>query len=75
MTREGEREKMKSRTMRRVAVLVTGAALAVSVPVASSVADQGGVPHNNKPCPSKSKGHGPKKPAPNSNGKKCGFNR
>jgi hypothetical protein len=66
---------MKSRTLRRVAVLVTGAALAISVPVASSVADQGGVPHNTKPCPTKSKGKGPKKEAPNTNGKKCGFNR
>jgi hypothetical protein len=61
--------------MRRVAVLVTGAALAISIPVASSGADQGGVPHNTKPCPSKAKGHGPKKDAKNDNGKKCGFNR
>jgi len=66
---------MKSRAMRRVAVLVTGAALAISIPVASSGADQGGVPHNTKPCPSKAKGHGPKKDAKNDNGKKCGFNR
>ena len=29
---------MKSRTMRRLAVLVTGAAVAISLPVASSVA-------------------------------------
>jgi hypothetical protein len=64
---------MKSRTMRRVAVLATGVAMAISFPVASSVADQGGTPHNSKPCPTKSKGHGPKKSAPNDKGKKCGF--
>jgi hypothetical protein len=66
---------MKSRTMRKLAVLATGAAMAISLPVASSVADQGGVPHNSKPCPTKSKGHGPKKSAPNDKGKKCGFNK
>ena len=76
MTREGERKTMKSRTMRKLAVLVTGAALAISLPVASSVADQGGTPHNTKPCPSKSKGHGPKKEDPQKDhGKSCGFNR
>jgi hypothetical protein len=60
--------------MRKLAVLVTGAALAVSLPVASSVANKGGIPHNTKPCPSKSKGHGPTKSDPNpSKGKSCGF--
>ena len=39
---------MKTRMMRRIAVLVTGSALALSFPVASSVADVGGVPHNGK---------------------------
>jgi hypothetical protein len=37
-----------------------------------SSADQGGVPHNTKPCPAKAKKH-PKKPAHNTKGKKCGF--
>jgi hypothetical protein len=71
---------MKSRTMRRVAVLVTGAAMAVSFPVASSVADQGGVPNSNsKPC--KSKGKGTKKSLTDlpqqaqGKGKKCGFHK
>jgi hypothetical protein len=61
-----------SHTMRRVATLVTGAALALSFPVASSVADQGGVPHSQKPCSAKKKQK--KHPAPNDKGKKCGFN-
>jgi hypothetical protein len=61
--------------MRKVAVLVTGAALAVSIPVASSFADTGGVPNaHSGTCPTKSKGKGPKRSAPNSKGKKCGFN-
>lgn len=66
---------MKSRTTRRVAVLVTGAVMALSFPVASSVANPGGVPNNphNKQCPSK--GKGTKKPAPNGKGKKCGSNK
>ncbi len=36
---------MKTRMMRKIAVLVTGSALALSFPVASSVANQGGVPN------------------------------
>ena len=66
---------MKTRMTRKIAVLVTGSALALSFPVASSVADQGGVPHNphHKNCPSK--GNGAKKDAPNTKGKKCGFNK
>jgi hypothetical protein len=60
--------------MRTAAVLATGAAMALSFPLAGAVADQGGVPHSSKPCPTKSKGHGPKKSAPNDKGKKCGFN-
>ncbi len=66
---------MKTRMMRKLAVLVTGSALSLSFPVASSVADSGGVPHNphGKNCPSK--GKGAKKPAPNSKGKKCGSNK
>jgi hypothetical protein len=57
---------------RKSVAIITAGALAIAVPAA--VADQGGVPHNTKPCPTKSKGNGPKKPAPNTHGKKCGFN-
>ena len=64
---------MKARTLKKIAALATGAALALSFPVASS-ADKGGVPHNGtKPCPTK--GKGAKKDAKNTNGKKCGFNK
>ena len=68
---------MKSRMMRKVAVLVTGSALALSFPVAGAVANQGGVPNggvgSGKTC--KQKGKGAKKPAPNSKGQKCGFHK
>jgi hypothetical protein len=37
---------MKTRMMRKIAVLVTGSALALSFPVAGAIADQGGTPHN-----------------------------
>src|SRR5262249_28053051 len=71
---------MKSRKMRKVAVLLTGSALALSVPVAGSVANSGGVPNGgngaSKPCPHKgSRGKGPKRPAPNGNGRKCGLGK
>ena len=56
---------------RKVAVLVTGLALAASSPVLVQ-ADKGGVPHNQKPCPAKGKKKH-KKPKPNNKGKKCGF--
>jgi hypothetical protein len=67
---------MSTAFRRRLVALVSAAALGVAVPTAA-LANQGGVPNNphNKPCPSKSKGHGPKKSAPNNKGKKCGFNR
>jgi hypothetical protein len=58
--------------MRRVAVLATGAVLALSFPAASAVADQGGVPNSDKPCSAKKKQK--KHSAPNDKGKKCGFN-
>jgi hypothetical protein len=58
--------------MRKVAALATGVALAFSFPVASSLADQGGVPHSDKPCKAKKKQK--KHTAHNDNGKKCGFN-
>jgi hypothetical protein len=63
---------VKAGRTRKVAVLVTGVALAFSFPVASSVADQGGDPHSDKPCKAKKKQK--KHPAPNGKGKKCGFN-
>ena len=36
---------MKTRMMRKIAVLVTGSALALSLPVAGAIADPDGVPH------------------------------
>ena len=62
---------MKLRT-RKLAAFVTCLGIAVAFPVASS-ADKGGVPHNDKPCPTKKAKKHPKKPAPNTKGKKCGF--
>jgi hypothetical protein len=38
-----------------------------------SSADKGGVPHGDKACPAKKAKKHPKKPAPNTKGKKCGF--
>jgi hypothetical protein len=65
---------MSTALRRRLIALVSAAALTVAVPTAA-LADAGGVPHNphGKPCPSKSRGQGPKKDAPNEKGKKCGF--
>ena len=71
---------MKSRMMRKIAVLVTGSALALSFPIASSVANPGGVPNGgvggSKPCQNigKRQGQGPKRCAPNGKGHKCPFN-
>jgi hypothetical protein len=62
---------VKVRT-RKLAVFATCLGLAAAFPVLSS-ADQGGVPHNDKPCPAKKAKKKPKKPAPNDKGKKCGF--
>jgi hypothetical protein len=62
---------MKARTLRKIAALATGAALALSFPAVGS-ATKGGVPNSDKPCPAKGKKN-TKKPAPNDNGKKCGF--
>jgi hypothetical protein len=56
---------------RKLAVFATCLGIAGAFPVMSS-ADKGGVPHSQKPCPAKAKKH-PKKPAPNTKGKKCGF--
>jgi hypothetical protein len=69
---------MSTALRRRLVALAGAAALCVAVAVpGAALADRGGNPHNPhlKPCPSKSKGHGPKKSAPNDKGKKCGFNR
>ena len=65
---------MKLRT-RKLAVFATCLGIAGAVPALSS-ADKGGTPNinsQNKPC--KAKGKGAKKPAPNTKGKKCGFNK
>jgi hypothetical protein len=71
---------MKSRMIRKVAVLVTGSALALSLPAASAVADKGGVPNSHSgTC--KSKGQGTSKSISSlpsqaqTKGKKCGFNK
>ena len=61
---------MKARTLKKIAALTTGAALALSFPAVGSAA-KGGVPNSDKPCPAK--GKGAKKDAPNTKGKKCGF--
>jgi hypothetical protein len=61
--------KLKTRMMRKIAVLVTGSALALSFPVAGAIADSGGMPHsgsqgkgkqkqNGHHCPTWSKGKG-----------------
>jgi hypothetical protein len=76
---------MMTRMSRRIAVLAISSALALSFPVASSVANPGGVPNdgngNSKACDnvgkstSKGKAKGPKKSAPNDKGWKCGFEK
>jgi hypothetical protein len=65
---------MSTAFRRRLVAFVSAAALCVAVPGAA-LADQGGVPHSSKACPSKGKGNGPKKDAPNDKGKKCGFKK
>jgi hypothetical protein len=71
---------MKSRMMQKAAVLVTGSALALSFPVASSVAVQGGTP-NSHSATCKSKGQGATKTISSlpsqaqARGKKCGFRK
>jgi hypothetical protein len=61
--------------MRKLTALVAATALALAAP-AASFANHGG-PHSSKPCPTtaKAQGHGPKKPAKNMHGKKCGFQK
>jgi len=80
---------MSSPKIRHLAALVVSLALAASVPGAAMAnaggvpnanananANAGGVPNaNSKACPGKGKGNGPKKSAPNSKGKKCGFQK
>jgi hypothetical protein len=73
---------MKTRMMRKIAVLVTGSALALSFPVASSFGDQPNQPNGGqgKACKNvgKSKGKGPKN-LPHQSGKgigwKCGHHK
>ena len=66
---------MKTRMMRKIAVLVTGSALALSFPVASSFGVPNGNNENNgKACPHKGNADHPSRERPNDNGKKCGFN-
>ena len=63
---------MKVRT-RKLAVFVTCLGLAGAFPVLSQ-ADKGGVPNSHsKPCKTHKAKKKPMKPAPNSKGKKCGF--
>ncbi|HEX3293160.1 MAG TPA: hypothetical protein VHR38_05435 [Solirubrobacterales bacterium] len=62
---------MKLRT-RKLAAFVTCLGIAAAFPVVSS-ADKDGVPHGDKACPAKKAKKHPKKPAPNTKGKKCGF--
>jgi hypothetical protein len=65
---------VKLRT-RKLAVFATCLGIGGAIPVISS-ADQGGVPNiNSKNHPCKAKGNGAKKPAKNTKGKKCGFNK
>lgn len=58
----------------KLSALAATAALAVSIPGAA-LADQGGVPHSSKPCPTKSPDKKAKKAPKNTKGKKCGFQR
>jgi hypothetical protein len=65
---------VKVRT-RKLAVFATCLGIAGAFPVLSS-ADKGGVPNSNsKPCKTKKAKKKPMKTAPNTKGKKCGFNR
>ena len=73
---------MKTRMMRKIAVLVTGSALALSFPVAGSFADPPGNGNGNHHCGnSAGSGNGPKpnshRQALNNNGKgwKCGLGK
>lgn len=61
--------------MRTLTALGVAVALALAAP-AASFASHGG-PLSPKPCPTtgKAQGHGPKKPAKNTHGKKCGFQK
>jgi hypothetical protein len=69
---------MKTRMMRKIAVLVTGSALALSFPIASSVAQPNDGGGHSRACDNvgKSHGQGPKElpqQASNGHGWKCGF--
>ena len=63
--------------LRKLIALAATLALAGSMS-GTALADQGGVPHSDKPCPTKDESKKPKKEkkAPkNTNGKKCGHQK
>jgi hypothetical protein len=66
---------MKTRMMRKIAVLVTGSALALSFPVASSFAGQPSGPNNGqgKACQNVGKRHGGPKPNTHRQGENHGI--
>ena len=67
---------MGTRAIRKLAAVAACAALGVAAALPSTgVADQGGVPHTTKPCKPRKHANGPKHPARNAHGRKCGFNR
>jgi hypothetical protein len=69
-------EEMRRRPIGRLAALLACCALGIGAALpASGIADRGGVPHHGKPCKVRAHGNGPKHPAPNSHGRKCGFHR
>jgi hypothetical protein len=60
---------------RRMIALVTVVGVALAVPAAGT-ADKAGAPNAHSGiCVCKGKGQGPKREAPNTKGKKCGFHR
>jgi len=72
---------MKTRMLRKIAVLATCSGLALSFPVAAAVANPGGGANDgnghSKACGhvGQNKGKGPKKSAHNGKGRKCGFGK
>ncbi len=62
--------------MRKLTAITAAMALALSAP-AAALADHGERHGPKGPCPTvgKQEGKGPKKPAKNANGRKCGFQK
>jgi hypothetical protein len=62
--------------MRKLTAVAAATALALSAP-AAALADHGERHGPKGPCPTlgKQQGSGPKKPPPNNNGRKCGFQK